>query len=155
MKKGATISACGKYRYELWREWDSSLPKLVFIMLNPSTADASKDDPTIRRCIGFAKREGCGSVSIINLFAYRSSDPKELIKVGDPFGDNENFLKIFLYQDTRIIAAWGNIPKGLKMPVLEEVEVECLGITKLGNPKHPLYLPSDAKLEKYILGAVK
>lgn len=87
MKKGAIISDCQQYRYALWRIWDETKPFVMFIMLNPSKADAETDDNTVRRCIGFAKSWGYGGIYICNLFAYRSTDPKVLLKVDNPFGD--------------------------------------------------------------------
>ncbi|TMF61888.1 MAG: DUF1643 domain-containing protein, partial [Chloroflexi bacterium] len=69
--RGATFSADRRYRYRLWRRWDGARPVVAFVMLNPSTADARRDDPTIRRCIGFAKSWGFGGVEVVNLFAYR------------------------------------------------------------------------------------
>lgn len=93
MDKGAIISGCGKYRYSLWRTWDKKLPKVMFIMLNPSTADAYEDDPTIRRCINFAKSWGYGGIVVGNLFAYRATNPKKLILIDDPSGSaNHHYL---------------------------------------------------------------
>jgi len=86
MQKGAVVDKTELYRYSLWREWNIDAPKLVFIMLNPSKADAYIDDPTLRRCIGFAKSWGFGSLTVINLFAYRSTKPSELRQVNDPVG---------------------------------------------------------------------
>lgn len=86
MIKSAIISECGKYRYSLSRIWDENKANVLFIMLNPSTADGDVDDPTIRRCIGFAKSWGYGGIYVGNLFAYRATDPKELLKVENPIG---------------------------------------------------------------------
>ena len=83
----AVISECGKYRYSLTRIWDESKPKVMFIMLNSSTANANNDDPTIRRCINFAKAWGFGDLYVCNIFAYRATNPQELLKVDNPFGD--------------------------------------------------------------------
>ena len=93
MNQGATISDCGRYRYGLWRIWNWQLPNAVFIMLNPSTADAETDDPTIRRCVGFARSWDLGGVHIANLFALRASDPGELANAQDPIGSaNDMYL---------------------------------------------------------------
>lgn len=85
-RAGAILSACGTYRYHLWRLWDKALPVMVFVMQNPSTADASHDDPTIRKCIGFAKRHGYGGISVRNIFALRATDERILLTHHDPFG---------------------------------------------------------------------
>jgi hypothetical protein len=161
-KSGAVISECGKYRYHLWRRWDMDLPTMVWVMLNPSTADATEDDPTIRRCIGFAKREGCGGISVLNVFAYRATDPVELTKVADPVGPkNEAYLcyarNVSLM--TILVCGWGKQRPG---KVLREAyrnagviltcrNAHCFGKNQDGSPKHPLYLPSNAKLEEWRL----
>ena len=93
MRTNAILSEDRKYRYVLLREWDSQLPKIMFIGLNPSTADENQDDPTIRRCIAFAKSFDYGGFYMLNLFAYRSTSPSKLREVDDPIGeDNDNFL---------------------------------------------------------------
>ena len=109
MKKGATISECGLYRYSLTRVWDDVLPMCIFVMLNPSTADADIDDPTIRRCINFAKREGCGSLMVVNLFAYRATSPADMKAAVDPIGSGnpttlEETFEYAREHDYRVIA---------------------------------------------------
>lgn len=122
-------------------------------MLNPSTADAELDDPTIRRCISFAKREGCTELTVVNLFAYRSTDPKQLYKVDDPIGPQNDF---YIKQAIRahdmgiVIAAWGAHPIAINrakeiLAMPEFADVLCLGTTKKGAPRHPLYVKSDAQ----------
>ncbi len=86
MTKGAAFDSTGTYRYALWREWDASAPRLGFVLLNPSTADAENDDPTLRRCMGFARAWGYGSLQIVNLFAYRATVPDALRWVADAVG---------------------------------------------------------------------
>ncbi len=94
-RNGAVLSADGVYRYRLWRTWDASKPTLAFLMLNPSTADATEDDPTIRRCLGFAKEWGYGSLVVVNLFALRSPNPDALRENDDPVGpENGEHLQI-------------------------------------------------------------
>jgi len=83
---GATFSTDRVYRYALWRVWDAALPSFVVIGLNPSTADETENDPTIRRCIGFAKREGCGGLVMLNLFAVRATDPRVMMAHPEPIG---------------------------------------------------------------------
>jgi len=142
------------YRYLLTR-WLGDEPKVMtWIMLNPSTADAFTDDPTIRRCIRFARREGCGTIRVVNLFAYRATDPRELSAPGrDPVGpDNDRFLDEHT-QASLVVAAWG--AGGTLNGRAREVggrlaaagtRLNCLGVTKDGHPRHPLYVRSDAPL---------
>lgn len=149
--KGAELSECGTYRYQLWRIWNDKLPKVLFIMLNPSTADATKDDPTIRRCISFAKSWGYGSLYVGNLFAYRSTSPKGLLEIADPFGEWNNYhLNEMENKCDLIVCAWGNAPilKELKYrPKLENISkpLHYLDLANSGTPKHPLYLKGDLK----------
>jgi hypothetical protein len=149
MMKGATISECGKYRYKLWRIWDCDKPCVLFIMLNPSTADALEDDPTIRRCINFAKSWGYGGLYVGNLFAYRSTDPKELKRVDDPIGiqNSANIYEMFTNCD-KVICAWGD-DKMVRLSsvanIIPERHLYYLDKCKSGNPKHPLYLKKDLK----------
>lgn len=147
MKKTAILSNCEKYRYSLTREWDATLPKVLFVMLNPSTADAKDDDPTIRRCIGFAKAWGYGGIMVGNLFAYRATNPKELKKV-QVFNNeiNDNHLVNMAYDCQIVIEAYGNPPIRVPdYPLRAMPHLFHLGLTKKGNPKHPLYLPKDLK----------
>ncbi|MBF6607758.1 MAG: DUF1643 domain-containing protein [Flavobacterium sp.] len=149
----AVISECGNYRYSLTRVWDESKPKVMFIMLNPSTADASKDDPTIRRCIAFAKTWGYGGLFVCNLFSFRATNPKDLLKIGNPFGD-ENIWHTRKLSDevTTIICAWGNKPilhkllknqNPYKLLDFAWLKLHYLELSKDGTPKHPLYLKGD------------
>jgi hypothetical protein len=155
-RSGAIISDCGQYRYHLWRRWDETLPTMVWVMLNPSTADASKNDPTIRRCIGFAKREGCGGISVRNVFALRATDPRKLLDHPDPFGrHNEEHLlaarNVSLL--TVLVLGWGarfnkrlNHYYNTAAVCLLPQKPYCFGVTERGEPRHPLYLKSDASL---------
>jgi hypothetical protein len=155
MKKTATISDCGKYRYNLTREWDDSLPRLLFVMLNPSTADAEADDPTIRRCISRAKDNGFGSVEVVNLFAYRATNPDELKRTEDPVGsENDKHIIEAVNRAHTIIVAWGtkgglNLRDHYVSKLLSQFGLKCLGMTKDGFPKHPLYIASNKALEDY------
>lgn len=159
-RSGAILSPCGTYRYHLWRRWDETLPTMVWVMLNPSTADASEDDPTIRRCIGFAKREGCGGISVRNVFALRTTDPAELARHPDPFGpENEKHLQTARYVSlmTVLVLGWGakSTNKRLKHYYRQAETLcviqspMCFGVTKDGDPRHPLYLKSDAPLIRW------
>jgi hypothetical protein len=152
----ALISDCGRYRYELIRQWDEGLPPLTFIMLNPSTADATLDDPTIRRCIRFARERGFGVLRVLNLFAFRATDPAQMRAQDDPVGpDNDKHLRSAITgaRDAKapVIAAWGvhGAYKGRDVTVRAlarecDVSLTCLGRTRDGHPRHPLYVPAAA-----------
>lgn len=151
----AVISDCGKYRYSLTRIWDESKPKVMFIMLNPSTADGIKDDPTIRRCIGFAKSWGFGGLYVCNLFAFRSTNPKELLNTDNPFGDKNIWhTRQLLDKVEKVICAWGNekivdkiCGKGNSFENIYYAydKLHFIELSKFGTPKHPLYLKSELK----------
>ena len=149
MKKDAVISSCGKYRYALWRIWDETEPLVMFIGLNPSTADAVKDDNTIRKCEVFAKKWGFGGLSIGNLFALRSSKPTDLWKSDDPIGpENDKWLGALEAKAKIIVAAWGNHGAHLRrgQVVLKMFpDLYCLKVSAKGMPCHPLYLTRDLK----------
>lgn len=150
-ESSAIISPCGLYRYRLSRRWDDG-PTCVFVMLNPSTADAAQDDPTIRRCIGFAKREGCGALDVVNLFAFRATSPAHMKAAPDPIGlDNDDHVMCALVDaDGPVIAAWGAHGsfrgRDSTVRLLTDVPMSCLGLTKAGAPRHPLYVRGDAPL---------
>lgn len=157
-RSSAVISDCGLYRYWLEREWGPGQPQ-VFVMLNPSTADASVDDPTIGRCISFAKREGAGGLIVVNLFGLRATDPKALKGHADPIGpDNAVNIGLALLQASvagrPVICAWGankNAPDQATILVRRAHEflsanLVCFGMTKDGQPRHPLYVKRDAPL---------
>ena len=109
MNTGAKLSACRSYRYSLWRIWDESKPYALFIGLNPSTADEVENDPTLNRCIDYAKSWGYGGVYMTNLFAFRTKDPEGMKAASDPIGPENNASLIDLAQKAGIaIAAWGN-----------------------------------------------
>ncbi len=151
----AILSGCGAYRYRLDRQWDAEKPKLAFLMLNPSTADASQDDPTIRRCIGFAKAWGFGSLIVGNLFALRSTDPKALYSHSDPIGpDNDRHLLAIAKSARKIICAWGTHgalrDRGREVAErLEFFNLAALKVTAGGHPGHPLYVAAGAQPQAY------
>lgn len=148
-ESGAVISECGKYRYHLWRIWEPLLPTMIFVMQNPSTADATTDDPTIRKCLGFARKHGYGSISVRNVFAYRATDERELLTVADPVGP-ENEMHLLAARDvsllSRLVLAWGNRLGGKRLKWAYDKAASCLcmqdphciGVTKSGEPRHPL-----------------
>ncbi|MSS71760.1 MAG: DUF1643 domain-containing protein [Candidatus Latescibacteria bacterium] len=148
----ATIDPTGRYRYALYRAWDPGAPRIAFVMLNPSTADAAQDDPTIRRCIGFARSWGYGALEVVNLFAYRATDPEVLRRVPDPVGpENDRYILRARRRARETLVAWGN--RGVLLGRYEAVlhlllrgreAVHCLGWTQAGHPRHPLYLKTEA-----------
>lgn len=152
MHKDAIISPCGKYRYLLQRSWDAQLQAVCFIMLNPSTADANVDDPTIRRCLGFAKTLGFGQLEVCNLFGLRATDPLELKKHADPVGNPANDEQLLVSAKTchLVICAWGTLgvlrsrnAEVLAMLRGAGIAPHALRISKHGHPTHPLYLPAN------------
>lgn len=151
MNTTALLSEDKLYRYQLLRVWDETLPRVLFVMLNPSTADATKDDPTIRRVISFAKSWGYGGVYVGNLFAFRSTDPKGLKYVKDPIGENNiQHIQAMVGLVDKIIYAWGNNQKEPKWLSELVPTPYCIDISKKGIPKHPLYLKKDTQPKLYI-----
>jgi hypothetical protein len=154
--KTAVLSPDERYRYLLTRECAAG-PGLTFIMLNPSTADDQVDDPTIRRCIRFAGREGAGRLVVVNLFALRATDPRELARHPDPAGPrNDEFILMHCRPGSRVVAAWGAHPFAAERAravtaavVGNGASLHCLGVTKDGHPRHPLYVRGDAPLLPY------
>jgi hypothetical protein len=151
-ERGATLSPCRRYRYRLWRAWGDRASRCVFVGLNPSTADESSDDPTIRKCIGFATRWGFGAVDVVNLFAWRSTKPDGLLgaapaHVGD---DNDRALAATFRSAQRVVWAWGAHDERVRRLVQARLETDdwrratrgviggTLGATKNGSPRHPL-----------------
>ncbi len=148
--EGATFSACRRYRYRLWRSWGNREHRVVFVMLNPSTADESTNDPTIRKCIGFAKRWGFGALDVVNLFAWRSTDPRGLLETVDAVGpDNDEAIADAIGAAGLVVLAWGKHPPVSKMIAarlasmwypLGHRQVGTLGRNSDGSPRHPLML---------------
>jgi len=144
------------YRYLLEHRWGSAAP-MVLVMLNPSTADATREDPTMRRALRFARREGCGGLIVVNLFALRATDPRDLRGHPDPVGPgNDWFIREHCTPGQLVIAAWGAHGRLLGrdravLALLREARAAalCLGVTAGGLPRHPLYLPRTAQLGRY------
>lgn len=163
MKSDAVLSLDGLYRYRLERQWDDR-PTATWIMLNPSTADAHVDDPTVNRCVSFTRRAGYGRLLIVNLFALRCTDPDGLPSSADPMGPaNLVHVSRALEEAQLVVCAWGTHPFArcsvvrLKLRELAPagVDVVCLGKTAKGDPKHPvrlgastLFLPFDLPLPR-------
>jgi hypothetical protein len=153
MIKTAVFSPDRRYRYALWRIWDERKPICMFIGLNPSTANEDTDDPTTIRCMGFAGSWGFGGHCMGNMFGLVSSDPHAL-RGGDPIGpENDAWLAYLAAHSAIVVACWGQIWKdedGRREAVIKLVlktagSIDCLGITKTGQPKHPLFLPRGTK----------
>lgn len=157
VQRTAVMSLCGTYRFALGRIWSPSSPTVGFIMLNPSTADAEVDDPTIRRCVGFAQHWGYGGALVANLFALRATKPTELAVHPDPVGENDRYLVDLARQCPVVVCGWGAHPMAQSRAgvVLELLRAECpdavmcLGVTKTGAPRHPLYIRADTQPVEY------
>jgi hypothetical protein len=146
---GAVVD--GPYRYSLWREWDPDRPRLLWVLLNPSTADANREDPTLRRCLAFSRTWSFGSLEIVNLYAWRSPTPEDLTRVENPVGDqNDRYIQEAVQRAAKIVVAWGAYKAlhGRDRAVIDLLAqpLWCLGKTRDGNPRHPLYLKADTPL---------
>ncbi len=152
---GATFSPDRTYRYLLWRRW-SQEPPLCVVGLNPSVADEIDNDPTISRLIGHARRWGYGGLHMLNLFAFRATDPADMKKTPDPVGPCNDGAIFETAKDKDVLAAWGNHGdfKNRSAQVVEilkfaKAHIYCLGKNANGSPKHPLYLRGDTKREQF------
>lgn len=153
IKPSAVFSEDREYRYVLTRRWDDRT-LCNFIMLNPSTADEIKEDPTVRRCMDFAGNWGYGGLVVTNIFAYRSTFPDDLYKVADPVGPgNDTHILTIAKQAALVVCAWGEHGDyhNRGFVVLgklrdEGITTKCLGKNASGQPQHPLYIPRDRKL---------
>ncbi len=163
MKRSADISECGRYRYNLKRWWDEGLGTVAFVGLNPSTADDAEDDPTIRRCIGFAQDWGFGGLVMLNLFAWRATNPREMIAACHSIGmPNNDVILREAKRCSQVICCWGvngsyknRAYCVVKMLADHGVDLHCLGMTRSGQPKHPLYLKKDTERVSMIGTCVK
>ena len=182
MKRETIFSPCRKYRYTLWREWGTSelfdganegergsrLGEYVqFIGLNPSTADETNDDPTVRRCIQYAKDWGFGAMCMTNIFAWRDTDPEKMKLERNPVGEwktddeigarwqeNDCWISTIAASAGLVVAAWGThgAHRGRGEQVRQTIpNLHCLGTNSDGTPKHPLYLPKTAVPVEYRL----
>jgi hypothetical protein len=154
LNSGATFSPCRRYRYALWRIWDESQPCVMWIGLNPSTADETLDDPTIRRCIAFAQTWGYGGIYMLNLFALRATQPRDMRKALDPVGP-ENLMHLTDYCEVAglTVACWGchGAFKDQDLAVSKVLgdDLWCLRLTKHGFPEHPLYVPGNVERGRF------
>lgn len=157
MDRDAVMGENGKYRYLLRRAWDPKRPRALLVMLNPSTADAEIDDPTIRSCIRLCRSWGHGSFEVVNVYAFRATDPKALRDADDPVGpQNDDVIAAAINRCDVVICAWGahTISQSRRNDILSAVRQRrpvayCMGKTKAGHPKHPLYIKSGTPLEVY------
>ena len=156
MNTAATFSFCRRYRYTLDRRWAPLAPDLAVVGLNPSTADETVDDPTIRRLVGFAQRWGYGGIVMLNLFALRATDPKEMLAERDPVGPDNDVVILRETDSRHVLCAWGTHGKHRARGFAVEMMLRDdgrslfhLGMTKGGQPKHPLYLPSATRLQPW------
>lgn len=153
------FSECRTWRYALTCNWNATAGVVAFIGLNPSTADATNNDPTVRRCINYAKSWGFGGMVMLNLFGFRATVPRDMKAARDPVGPgNDKIIAEQCRRAAKVIAAWG--VHGAHHDRAEHVtriviphQVWCLGTTKDGHPRHPLYVRADQQLERYDLGA--
>ena len=160
----AQAHVAGPYRYWLMRSWGdtltplgSTLRRLLWVMLNPSKADANRDDPTLKACVEFSRRGGFDALEVVNPCAYISSDPKDLLAPRDPFGpDNDRWIRMAANVCDSIVVAWGNGGAAFPERIVEVVEMLrphgpllCLGTTKSGQPRHPLRLHHDTPLREW------
>jgi hypothetical protein len=155
MESNAIFSSDRMYRYALWRIWDNSKPTVMFIGLNPSFANESVDDPTMKRCIGFAKNWNYGGIYMTNLFAFCTTYPNDLRKAIDPIGvENDKWLKEIELKSSKVVFAWGVSGAFLKRneKVINLFQNSYyIALSKMGHPRHPLYLSSDLELKRFIL----
>lgn len=166
LQRRALLSPDGRYRYVLEREWEPEGASVCWVMLNPSTADADVDDPTIRRCLRFTKRWaasdpelGIGCMTVVNLFAWRSTSPNVLLdltleEMSGP--DNGRHLREQIERASFVVVGWGGFYRKLAgRPLVEQIVSDvgvplfCLGTTTAGDPRHPLYVPGDTNRQPW------
>lgn len=150
MKRDALFSQCRRFRFELTRDWDSTLPRLLYVMLNPSTADAERDDPTIRKCVGFARRMGFGGFTVVNLFALMATDPADLKRASyERHPDEDEELGLAMERADAVVCAWGSNARKLARPAevmalirrkQPSLTLRALAMNGDGTPAHPLML---------------
>lgn len=142
--RNASFSSCQRYRYSLERSWSEGTGRVLFIGLNPSTADQGHDDPTIRRCVGFARSWGFRSMQMVNLFAFKAAHQHVLKQAADPVGcRNDRWIVTSHAQADQTIACWGNDGSFLHRADAIRASLKnlyCLKITRHQQPAHPLYL---------------
>lgn len=154
---GAEFSLCMYHRYRLWRCWDPAGERITWVLLNPSTADENVLDPTLRRVQDYSKRWGFGRFDVVNLFAWRATDPKDLRERGFPVGPENNATILEAVSGARaVVAAWGASTWGpvraraaVVNILLADRNLQCLRTSKRGDPVHPLYQPANLTLQPW------
>lgn len=149
--KGAEFSKCGKYRYKLWRVWNKELPLVMCIGLNPSNANADQDDPTINNLRSMLTTLGYGGFYMMNLFAWISSKPKDLLTCENPLGENDNKLKEVEVLCGEVIVCWGAFKEAkdrIAQVLPKYPNAKCFGKNKNGTPMHPLALMYNGTVKK-------
>jgi hypothetical protein len=154
---GATFSEDRLYRYSLWRIWDEHKPRILFLMLNPSTADETTNDPTVERCQRRAVKWGFGGLYVGNIFAFRSTDPRALYKCVDPIGRNNDYtIGAMIVASELVVCGWGEhgayLSRGLQVRIVIAQHGKtpfALKVNKSGQPAHPLYIPYSAEPVEY------
>ena len=155
---GALFSDCRKWRYLLWRRWDKSLPVANFLMLNPSTADEVKLDPTCSRARGYAEAWGYGALIVTNVFAFRNTNPREMKAARDPVGPGHDAAIVRAAKEAQIVVcAWGNhglfLDRSSSVKRLldkNRIELHALRVNGNGEPAHPLYLPKSLQAKTWV-----
>jgi hypothetical protein len=151
----AEVSADGRYRYALHRTWASGRPSMLWVLANPSSADAATDDPTLRRCVRFAHDHGCGGLAVVNLWAWRATRPADLADVPDPVGpDNDRWITTLgRHADGPVVLGWGVQDAPVRVAsvlgLLGTRPKHCLGLTRDGHPRHPLYVRAGTRLRPW------
>ncbi len=155
---GAIFSRDRQHRYVLWRRWTDSRRMIAFIGLNPSTADEVRNDPTVTRCINYAKAWGYGGMYMLNAFAFRATDPRNMKRCDYPVGPhNDGFILDYVRRAKAVVVCWGvhgafQGRSAALARLLRGVPVCCFGVTKSGEPKHPLYLSKTTKTIPWVPG---
>jgi hypothetical protein len=157
---GAVFSMCDRYRYRLWRVWDNHKPRIVWVMLNPSTADESVLDPTLRRVDDYSKRWGFGGFEVVNLFAWRATDPRDLRECPVPVGPvNNSQILDAANVAACVVAGWGATSwrfvaerrgKVSSLLLTHGHDIYCLRKSKSGHPVHPLYQPANLTMQPLV-----
>lgn len=163
-ESGAEFSEDRQYRYALWRIWDDSLPLVMFIGLNPSTANETQPDNTITKVKKIAAHNGFGGFYMMNLFGLVSSKPEALDTHLNPIGDNKEWLYKIRHKCTKVVIAWGNFKQAEKavslgiadvLKVASPYPIYCLAQNKNGSPKHPLYCRDETIIKEFDFNFVK
>jgi hypothetical protein len=150
----ALFSPCRTWRYSLTRALDGE-GTVAFVGLNPSTADETTDDPTVRRCVGFARGWGFARLEVVNLYAFRATNPRQLWRADDPVGpENDRVLASVVAGADLVVAAWGTQPRPGRLAELAGIlggrPLHALALTKDGAPRHPLYVRGDVRPSLYV-----